>query len=1817
MSSTLEKLQRLSKPYNAFPDFLKEASAAEAKARVQGALEDLRNAEASAGLLGYALKRVEDTQLYQGWFVEEHSLIGIELWKLLLNPSVMYRIRRTAGQSLHRILRGLRKQHTIARGMKPLTPQQVVLKEAAGPLGQLRETLSWKRIQDLMLDELEITFRGATPQKEGRPGWSRKNASEQFVDDLVPLLQEIRHWTPASEAQAIVDSLRPWMDPAQRSSVLFGQLMIMAMPTEVSERYVTDGFIFDMMRLLPAGANPRYTLCWYSFLARAVKVRWASGQPRPAEMVIDKSRMMLIMDSLSHAMSLFPPTQDGLADFAIDFDWAFRGTAFRFVAKFFAYSLEPLEDGDQAFKDGSMWAMLEIFLRRLTPMIAISRAHYMFIFTFLQEFTKAYYVRICRERFAEPGCTAHESFRLNAASDDAFIRLLWPLFDDSFNGNPMQGGGDHAAFLVKKITTSMVTVMRIALFNEKRWEPIQNLLTEAVQELENPESQKRDATLHILKVATPFLVYTAPDVLIEGANLALQGIDANDTGKTDKCATFFVALFMQVPMLDLSAVDLPDSLPDVITEAYPAPPGGKLVPGANAGTLAIQTSFLPDLCRGLLERYFDYVSNMPKPSKRDTKALHDIAGPRVLATALFLAAKQSDQTTADSMIDLVADWVRTSLVPSGVKATSMLISSMCLAHQKAAGRFMDNAMKKLSASKSEGQGLAGLGESEALWHLAALSAACRFAGPLLPPRKDALMAAVAAANDDKRKVVRRAGAKLVRRILSGLLDPYSGDLLLENTKEEAVKRWMGARAVQMVSGDRRMEFHVPSSEELAFAEFICNKMLEDIKTLAAGTDEAIHSCLCQIKSLMRGVDSVYPDERQQGEAGAATVTVMPVQNNLRPKIFNEVSTVLMSLCAKLSSPCHPLEPALESSNRPNLLCKALRIVLALVSGERRPEVCDLIGIRGFEGSDEGRLRIAQELFTDKVHWTSAWRDCCCLWQRWEVVSALNRRLRSRPLGFKFEGARRKLGELLACYCFHENEKVSLCASECLNAYMRLHYGAKTPLYEGTIVPMQEKTIAAAATISADKSHLVEAALKGPSEVFRKIFLSMGWKKNIAQALKVAALLVRTVHAFTEDGKCKVDLPPDCMAMQFELLGLWSAHRWKACTSDPKPAVEAAGEILAILKLPGVHWRTKICVLSVASTALRILHLAGVEDIDANVLKKWISEVLTGFAPGAPAQLSAFAVAELTAALSSAMKRPNSTLASVLKELLPSGDAFLKQVVRATSGLHEGHVGNDGAKNQEDAVHRAISEPTAKKNLPALSWGSNPNSQAWAHFASFFQSYVSFRHRRGDATLIEDIKVVLQKLHEQPKSEREDHVTFIELLAGAIRALRKAPAAQLSAFWAAVGSIAAEEMRGGDEESSKRWEHLVAFASIGMSKRLRPKATEANEDAALLRLVSFIVAAPGDDSGQIKLETIATNGEEEASSHAHVIKLRLLMVVCHTLKRRRPKYSAELRHKVVDGIVEACKAGTAHPYMQVHQMSAKVLLETVLVDSQYEGAKKTKAWLVERAAALADPVRTAAKDSTEINACTGLVYVFCHGLQGRRLRTTSMRCLNLIVAASTCEDESLRQLSKYALRCFGFSYHRDVAAAELAQTLVNTCNVPDKVNDAARTIQLQEAAGMIAAGAMIHYYRMFGEPGAAGAKMSTAALMKLLGDQRTEVRTTARKCVMPLLSTLGPDEFKQQVMLFKTLDADMAVQGLGAMLSVAGILGIPPWLGAVVEALNVVARKPEVKKDVERIVQDFMKQQQQSREMWKRCQTRLTEKQMELLKDRQGTMSYYS
>jgi len=481
------------------------------------------------------------------------------------------------------------------------------------------------------------------------------------------------------------------------------------------------------------------------------------------------------------------------------------------------------------------------------------------------------------------------------------------------------------------------------------------------------------------------------------------------------------------------------------------------------------------------------------------------------------------------------------------------------------------------------------------------------------------------------------------------------------------------------------------------------------------------------------------------------------------------------------------------------------------------------------------------------------------------------------------------------------------------------------------------------------------------------------------------------------------------------------------------------------------------------------------------------------------------------------------------------------------------------------------------------------------------------------------------LQAQPKSEAEDHVVFLEAFGGALRAARRWPEPRQNELWAALAPIAAEELKLSEEVNIRNWQFLVYYVIVGVSRRLRPRAEAPAEDVAIRRLAAFLANARGDVTASPVLPAAVVGEDGEASSHAQTTRLRLLQVLLATLQRMRAAVSDDTRSVILQGLVPALKEGISHPYKQVHEESAKAMVLSLCVGLECEVLSDLRAWIAQGASTLGVAIRDAPKESSTSTACEGLVYVLLHGLLGRRMRGLALQSLHFLLAAAAADDHELRALAGLALGCLGQSPQRGLGTLPLSVKLVAGCQTALEGEDsgsAQRVRRLEAAAALVGSSALRHDFIFRLSDGGKATKLCHDTLLAMLGDKRVEVRIASQAALAPLLGLETTATCKKMAKAFAAAGgsdeaADRAVHGLSAMLRVAGSLGVPDWLGEVIEALSKVGRRPESKKEVEKTVQAFMKQQQQSRDVWKRCQKRLTEEQMDLLKARQGTMSYYS
>jgi len=464
---------------------------------------------------------------------------------------------------------------------------------------------------------------------------------------------------------------------------------------------------------------------------------------------------------------------------------------------------------------------------------------------------------------------------------------------------------------------------------------------------------------------------------------------------------------------------------------------------------------------------------------------------------------------------------------------------------------------------------------------------------------------------------------------------------------------------------------------------------------------------------------------------------------------------------------------------------------------------------------------------------------------------------------------------------------------------------------------------------------------------------------------------------------------------------------------------------------------------------------------------------------------------------------------------------------------------------------------------------------------------------------------------------------VEVVGGVFRAARRWPEAELDQLWGALGPVIADELASVQQESILDWQYTVRLIISGTSRRLRLPKDRPSEEASIRRLATFVLSPAGGGKGRLWLEPLpgADTAEwevDEGSSNAHATKVKILQALFVGLRRTTPAVSDALRAEILGAAAPALQVGLEHPYNQIHQESAKAIAIGMNMGMTCD-TTGIKTWVQQRAIALSTLIVPEPERSPLVIEAKSLVLCLLHGILGRDLEALVLRCLPLFAASVSHADHELRALGSNALRTLAHAVQRG-PSQELAGVVIQGCVVPSEVDMASRTRWLEEMAKFVGSVALKHYFSMHGTQSGEGERLCRELLISLLKEDRIEVRTAAQEALAPLNILLSSKQVSALAKKWSKLNgdqADEAVHGLASLLLAAGSLASPDWLGGVIEGLSKVGTRPEGKKEVERVVQAFLKQQQVSREVWRRCQSRLSSEQMELLKAGQGTLSYFS
>eukprot|EP00930_Biecheleria_cincta_P054815 TRINITY_DN41214_c0_g1_i1.p1 TRINITY_DN41214_c0_g1~~TRINITY_DN41214_c0_g1_i1.p1 ORF type:complete len:2072 (-),score=373.64 TRINITY_DN41214_c0_g1_i1:15-6230(-) len=956
----LERLQELGQYHSYLPDELVTAHAAEGASRGKQLLQLLSTEPVppSPSELVFALRclRTFEEQKYVT-SIDLKISICLALWRLLLAAATAkeqlygYAYRTKLAEKLRMWLRLFAEDH-LAPIWQKSRPEEATPEQ----LEKLRAELDVRVPVRLALEEVR-----SSPRVDCSVSSSKRRT---LVHHLVNLSAGICHFQDASAGPSLCKDLAGKLQGTESYTMLFARLLVLLTPMTYVPQVILDGQLWGWWSALQEGLVPKFDLMWFGLLARYAEIRWAGGlgnalaasgspgsedQCKAALMkqlpwLMNKICRTLSLPFISPASNVMegskgqnPPDLDRYP-IPDEIDTVVMGqqSTWKDVAKFLIYMLEPAPSPDAS--KTPVWSLLFLLQSRMRPFLTPSNAHGDWLWhcvTLIHFLVQAYFKRISRERLLE--CTAADSECLTKAADEAFVGLFFPLAHDLMTA---RGPYEMVTSLENLSRLSQIAAMQSNLPSfDAMTEPdpfkidLPSLVFRATDVLNDPAQSDRHVTLlHLCSSALPALLLRMPAALGGLLPITLYGIDPTDTPKTLVSMNLLIAVFSKIPCLDVNdwSGGGEKRSPEIQATAawrWPAPSGCQLQDSSEDSGVSIVASMLPSFAVQFVEKICEYVTRIPKPAK-GRGALQgmghlETASMGLMHGAVCLIASQCDEDTYKQLVEIVAEFVRATLLPDQVKPTGLLLSAIVRAcPELSLPTLIPILTKKLLAGRKSAAGQVqalhqtGLSESEATWLLSVLAAVVRTGGAHLLEYKSDLEAVIKSALLDEREAVTKLGMKLMRRVLYAITSTYvQNDYRLcgSSTWSEMMAARLGGSSSSGVlaplewSGamppwwaDRqtkpKVAWHIPSEPEVAWARGLCfgvlgqvGKMLGSIPVtnipplndmpegsswldgLADGLSskkKASHAAVLAIRlisSMLRGTDELWPDERSEAE----------------------------------------------------------------------------------------------------------------------------------------------------------------------------------------------------------------------------------------------------------------------------------------------------------------------------------------------------------------------------------------------------------------------------------------------------------------------------------------------------------------------------------------------------------------------------------------------------------------------------------------------------------------------------------------------------------------------------------------------------------------------------------------------------------------------------------------------------------------------------------------------------------------------------------------------------------------------------------------
>ena len=258
-------------------------------------------------------------------------------------------------------------------------------------------------------------------------------------------------------------------------------------------------------------------------------------------------------------------------------------SAWKDVAFFLIYTLEPEPPRGSNHGAPSMWNFLTLLQRRMRPFLTPATCQGEWLWhcvTLLHNLVSLYFRRICKERMLP--CTTSPQMLLSANADQAFIELIMPLVRDLMM---VRGPYEMATSMENIARLTQISAMHatsppVGSTVDPFKTDFQSMVMQSTDLLNDPtQSARHVSLLRVFSSVVPALSLQMPSVIGELLPLVLQGIDPTDTPKTMSSLRLLLCLLINVPCLDSNDWQLGDHSSHECRLRWPLPKDCKLKVG--------------------------------------------------------------------------------------------------------------------------------------------------------------------------------------------------------------------------------------------------------------------------------------------------------------------------------------------------------------------------------------------------------------------------------------------------------------------------------------------------------------------------------------------------------------------------------------------------------------------------------------------------------------------------------------------------------------------------------------------------------------------------------------------------------------------------------------------------------------------------------------------------------------------------------------------------------------------------------------------------------------------------------------------------------------------------------------------------------------------------------------------------------------------------------------------------------------------------------------------------------------------------------------